>query len=235
MTVNGATPPVIKTSKNKTMKPNHCIFFFAGMIISSYAQVKPAATEHYLFPEFTQGVVLLKSGKQDLKLLNYNSLTEQLVFDAYGRVLAVPDEQLARIDTVYIQERRFIIVHNKFVELLHDARWDLYVEHKCALKEKGKDVGYGGTSQTSAVNNPSAVRLGGIVYNMELPDGFETKRYSTYWLMRDGESKPFGTLKQLKKLYKDKIDLLNKYLKTRDVRYEDHEAVIQLIEYMESN
>jgi len=217
------------------MKRINCILLSNLIFISSYAQLKTAGVDHYLFPEFTQGVILMKTGKKDAKLLNYNSLTEQLVFDNQGNILAAPKEQLERIDTVFIKERKFIILNNKFVELLHHSVWDLYVEYKCDLKEQGKDAGYGGTSQTSAINTPSAIRLGGNVYNLQLPDGFETKRYFFYWLKKDGELKQFITMRQLKKLYKDKNDLFNDYVKTHDVKYEDQEIIIQLIEHLESN
>ncbi|MEX1239431.1 MAG: hypothetical protein WEB30_06925 [Cyclobacteriaceae bacterium] len=217
------------------MKRNYCILLSNLIFISSYAQVETAQVDHYLFPEFTQGVVLLKTGKKDAMLLNYNSLAEQLVFDNQGNILAVPKEQLERIDTVFIKERRFIILNNKFVELLHHSVWDLYVEYKCDLKEQGKDAGYGGTSQTSAINTPSGILLGGNVYNLQLPDGFETKRYSFYWLKKNGKLKQFINMKQLRKLYKDKNDLFNDYVKKHDVKYEDQEIIIQLIGHLESN
>ncbi|MEX2235274.1 MAG: hypothetical protein WD824_24130 [Cyclobacteriaceae bacterium] len=217
------------------MKRNYCILLSNLIFISSYAQLKTAEVDHYLFPEFNQGVILLKTGKKEAKLLNYNSLAGQLIFDNQGNILAVPKEQLERIDTVFIKERRFIILNNKFVELLHHSTWDLYVEYKCDLKEQGKDAGFGGTSQTSAINTPSAVRLGGNVYNLQLPDGFETKRYSSYWLKKNGELKQFINMRQLKKLYKDKNDLFNDYVKKHDVKYENQEIIIQLIEHLESN
>lgn len=217
------------------MKRIYCILLANLIYLSSHAQEKTAGVEHYLFPEFTQGVVLMKTGKKDPKLLNYNALAEQLVFDNQGSILAVPKEQLQRIDTVFIKERRFVVLNNKVVELLHHSAWDLYVEHKCDMKERGKDAGYGGTSQTSAITTPSSVALEGNVYNMQLPEGFETKRYSVYWLKRNGEPNQFVTIRQLKKLYKDKSELFDDYLKAHGVKYENQEAIIRLIEYLESN
>lgn len=217
------------------MKRSYGILLCSLIFISAYAQPKTTQGDHYLFPEFTQGIVLLKTGKEDRKLLNYHALAEQLVFDNQGKILAVPKEQLERIDTVYMKERKFVVLNNKFVELLQHSSWDLYVEHKCALKEQGKDAGYGGTSQTSAINTPSAVELGGNVYSLQLPEGFQTKRYVIYWLKKDGELKQVLNLKQLKKLYKEKSDLFNDYVKEHAVEYENQENVSQLIHYLESN
>ena len=223
------------TDNDQTMKSIHFILLAHLITVSSYAQEKTVPGDHYLFPEFTQGVVLLKTGKNDPKLLNYHALAEQLVFDSYGKILAVPKEQLERIDTVYIMDRKFVIINNKFVELLHHSSWDLYVEHKCALKEQGKAAGYGGTSQTSAISTPSSVALGGNVYDLQLPAGFKVERYSAYWLNRNGELKQFVSIKQLKRLYKEKGDLFNEYLKEHEVEYEDQQSILQLVHHLESN
>ena len=217
------------------MKRSYCILLANFILISSYAQSETAGGDHYLFPEFTQGVVLLNNGKQDIKLLNYNALTEQLLFDSYGKILAVPKEQLERIDTVFIKERRFVMLDNKFVELLHRSAWELYAEYKCDLKEQGKDAGYGGKSQTSAINTPSAVVLGENVYSLKLPEGFETRRYSFYWLGKDGGLKQIANIKQLKKLYKDKDDLFSDYVKIHDVEFGDQNGITKLIDHLESH
>lgn len=224
-----------ETINRKAMKRNYCILLANFIFISSYAQSETAEGDHYLFPEFTQGVVLLNNGKLDAKLLNYHTLTEQLLFDSYGKILAVPKEQLERIDTVFIKERRFVMLDNKFVELLHRSTWELYVEYKCDLKEQGKDAGYGGKSQTSAINTPSAVALGENVYSLKLPEEFETRRYSFYWLKKDRELMQFANVKQLKKFYKDKNDLFSDYVKIHDVEFEDQEGMVKLIDHLESH
>lgn len=35
---------------------------------------------HYLFPEFVQGVVLMKSGQKNPAMLNFNAATEEMGF-----------------------------------------------------------------------------------------------------------------------------------------------------------
>ena len=66
------------------MKHIYCILIFGLMSISSYAQPKFKEVSHYLFPEFTQGVVLMKDGGKNETLLNYNSLTEEMIFENKG-------------------------------------------------------------------------------------------------------------------------------------------------------
>ena len=215
------------------MRLLHCFLFLCLIAVSAVGQSKTEGS-HYLFPAFTQGVVLFKTGKEDAKALNYNSLAEQLVFDNNGQMLAVPKEQLARIDTVFIADRKFVVLNDVLVEVLHHPDWDLFVEYKSELKEQGKNVGLGGTSETSAVNTPAAVSLGGMIYNMELPEGMETKEYFYYWLKKDGELKQFVNFRQLRKFYKSQDDLFDSYVKSHGVRFEHPEEIDQLVAHLES-
>lgn len=209
----------------------------SGLIVSaSYAQQNDMETSHYLFPEFTRGVILMKSGKRNDAVLNYNSLTEEMIFEKSGQKRAIGTNELLFVDTVFIEDRKFVVLNGKFVELAHHSTWDLFVEHKCKVEEAGKPAGYGGTSQTSAATSVSSLySQGRVVYNLKLPDNYETKPYRVYWLKKNGEIYKFGSMRELKKLYKDRKDLYKKYLKTNRINYQDQERMIQFIEYLEAN
>ena len=135
------------------MKPTFYLLIFSLLVTNLPAQVKRLELTHYLFPEFTKGVVLMKTGVKNEALLNYNSLTEEMIFENRGIKLAVGE--LEQIDTVYINGRKFFLLNNKFVELIYHSKFDLYAEHKCDVSDPGKPAGYGGTSQTSAISTYS--------------------------------------------------------------------------------
>jgi len=217
------------------MKHIYCILISGLIFISSYAQPKYQEISHYLFPEFTQGVILMKAGKKNETLLNYNSLTEEMIFDNKGKKLAIAQKELGLIDTVYIKDRKFVALNDQFVEFLYHSKWDLYVEHKCDVKEPGKQTGYGGTSKTAPVNSYSSFYSEGIFYELKLPDGYETRPYIYYWLKKNGELNKFKSMRELKKLYKEKEELFKPYVKKFGVKYGNQESIIQLIEYFESN
>lgn len=217
------------------MKHIYCILISNLIFISSYTQLKYAEINHYLFPEFTQGVILIKTGIKDVALLNYNSLTEEMIFENKGKKLAIAKKELGFVDTVFIKDRKFIILNNKFVELIYHSKWDLYVEHKCKVKELGKPSGYGGTSKTTSITSYSPFYSKGRLYELKLPDSYEIKPYTYYWLKKNGELNKFINMRELKKLYKDKKDLFKAYVKKYGVKYDNQESIIQLIEHLESN
>lgn len=241
----------------KRMKRFYCIVISGLIFVSSHAQLKHREITHYLFPEFTRGIVLMRDGSKNESLLNYNSLTEEMIFEQNGKKFAIAQKELARIDTVYIKDRKFIVLDDRFIEFLYHStlitgskvieqneqyveylshsECDLYAEHKCEVKLAGKPAGYGGSSQTTAVSAYSSFYSEGAVYELKLPVGYETRPYTYYWLKRDEKLNEFKNMRELKTIYKMKGGLFKTYVKNNDVKYDNQESIIQLIEYLESN
>lgn len=217
------------------MKHICCILISGIIAVTSYAQPNDVEILHYLFPEFTEGVLLLKTGKKCKGLLNYNALTEELIFENKGKILAIGKNEIQLVDTVKIKDRKFVIMNNKFVEIAYHSKWNLYVEHKCKLEEPGNQSAYGGTSQISAITRYSTISDGASFQQLELPEGYRAIPYMVYWFQKNGQIYKLSNLKAFKKLYKDKKDLMKEYLKANPVKYNDKESIIHLLTYLESN
>jgi hypothetical protein len=202
---------------------------------AAYSQSEVIEDYHYLFPEFTQGVVLMKSGTKNNALLNYNLLTEEMVFEDKGKKFSLGKEEQELVDTVFIKNRKFFKLNNTFIEFIYHSKFDLYAEHKCSVKQPGKPAGYGGTSETSAITSYSSYLSGGLVYELKLPNGYETKPYNYYWLKKNGGLNKFMNMRQLMKLYDDKEDLFKAYIKKNEVIFNNQESMVQLIKYLETN
>ena len=208
---------------------------FTLSFFTSYSQEETQNLSYFLFPKFVQGDVLMKNGVTNHVLLNYNSLNEEMIFEEKGEKLAISNSEIKQIDMIVIQDRKFLPMDNKFIELIYDSKNDLYAEHKCDLIYPGKSTAYGGTSQTSAITSNSAIYSKGKIYGLKLPDNFKTKPYTYYWLKKDGKMKRFINTRQLMKLYNDKDDLFKAYTKEHDVNYENPESIVKLVDYLETN
>ena len=217
------------------MKRIYCILIANLIISSSYAQLKSVVKSHYIFPAFTQGAVIMKSGVKNEALLNYNTLTEEMVFKKADQKLAIPKGDMIYIDTVFIADRTFIVLDKQFVEILNDSKWHLYVVYKCKVQEKGQSSGFGGLSETAAINAHSSLITGGAFYELELPNNYKIEPYNFYWLKKNEELKKFVNMNTLKKLYKNKSASFKAYVKKNGVKYDNQEGIVQLIEYMEAN
>jgi hypothetical protein len=175
----------------------------------------------------------MKSGQKNPALLNYNALTEEMIFDSNGKNLAIT--KLEEIDTVYVDGRKFFPLNNKFVEIVYHNKYDLYALHKGSIVDPGKPSAYGGTSQTSSTTVYSSYFANGMVYNLQLPEGVETKASTDYWLKKDGKVTMFLTMRQLAKLFEDKSGPFKKFVKQYNVKYEDQEGLVDLIKFLEQN
>lgn len=198
---------------------------------SSQTNLKPIT--HYLFSEFNKGIVLMKNGTKNEALLNYNSLTEEMIFDNRGMKLALGQVDL--IDTVSILNRKFIPYENSFLELVDHSKYALFVKHKCKIVDPGKPAGYGTTSQTSAITTYSKFFTNGRVYDMSLPEGVATQSSIEYFLLKDGVLEKFISIRQLEKLFPLQKSQMKVYLKKNDVSYEDQGSIITLLHYLEVN
>ena len=211
------------------MKHTYCILIFNLILGSLFAQPKAEETGHYIYPEFSQGVVLMKSGVSEKTLLNYNSLTEEMVYIDKGNKLALSDETVARIDTIFIKNKKFVAVGTKFFELICHSKFDLYIEHKCKLRSVGKPTAYGATSQSTTTSSYSSSPTEGMKYELKLSDQYQVEPYIFYWIKKNNGSKKFANMRQLKNLYSARKELMDTYVKEHDVKYEDQKTIVQLI------
>lgn len=166
------------------MKRFFYVLIFSLSFTTTFSQSREAEPYHYLFAEFTQGIILMKNGTKNPFLLNYNSLTEEMILNVKGNMIAIEMPELDLVDTVTIEDRKFFRMNNTFVELIHHSLFDLYAEHKCSMVLPGKPTLYGGTSQTSAATSIKTINSGGRLYDLKLPDDFQIKPYTEYWLKK---------------------------------------------------
>ena len=205
-----------------------CLFF-------SLSAQQTTEISHYLFPEFTQGKVLMKGGRENPALLNYNVATEEMVFNQNGQVLALSEISLSQLDTVIIKARRFVLRDHKFVEVLHRNGYKLLARYKCKILPPPKPAAYGGTSHTTSVDSYSSWQGDGRLYDLKLPDNYEVRPYTIYFLNNGSDWKEIKSMKQLKNFYKKKSSLFEKYQSQHKPAYEDEEAVALLVHFMETN
>lgn len=203
--------------------------------LSSYSQSQLVEISHYLFPEFIKGSVFMKSGVRQETIMNYNTLTEEMVFQDKGKILAIGNESVANIDSIIIIDRKFVPVESTFFELLYESGHQIFAEHKCRINMPGSPVGYGGTSHTSSVTSVSSLQADGLFYELKLPDNYETKPYTNYWIKKKGELTQFINMRQLRRIYNNKRSLFDAFVKKHDVKYENEESLITLINYLETN
>ena len=191
------------------------------------------ALSHYVFPEFKEGMVKMKSGAENKALLNYNSITQEMIFDQNNQKFAL--SEINTIDTVYIGKTKFVPVDSVFYEVIGtNTPYNLYVQHKCDIQQPGKDVGYGTTTQTSAVNSLSGYYnrvTSGVnpLYNLQLPSDFKISPYTEFCLKKGNGYLKISNQKQLQKIFPTKEAEIKAYLKTYKPDFKNQKDMVALI------
>lgn len=202
----------------------------SGLIFQINAQTDQMENlAQYLFPQFSKGIVKMKTGK-DLSLnLNYNIVTEKMVFIQKEQVFDLVNAET--VDTIKVNNKLFIPKGKIFLEVLSEGEGVLYLQHKASIVDPGKPAAYGGTSQTSSSISLTRLEMGGSMYNMKLPDNVIVKSEPVYWIIPSDKDYSFTNERQFLKIFKEKESEIKKYIKTNDIKFDDPSKVFMLFNY----
>jgi hypothetical protein len=214
----------------------YCFFiFFALLIISdvfnnncvqAQADTIPYVS-HYVLPDFIVGSVLMKNGTTEYARLNYNMITEEMIFDKDGTDLALAE--LAAIDTVYLDSLVFVPHEKIFLEVLFIGKVVLYRQNKCNLLIAGNPAGYGGSTETGASRNVSNISGMGRAYKLKLPDDYHITDASQYLIEKDGKFQKATTISQIRKVFPEKSDEIKQLSHTKGFDVKRRSDMISLV------
>lgn len=183
----------------------------------------------YLFPGFTRGLVRMKTGENYNAVLNYNTVTENMVWEQDGKLLDLTN--MKAVDTIFLQNRKFVPVNEVFYEVLVNAPISLFIQHKSDLVPAGSPSGYGGTSQTASIKNLSSVSLKSGTYNLEIPSDYNINPSSVYWIRKSNTMFSFLNKRQFLKIFSEKNDEIEKFIKQNRLKTENRDDLIKLVNY----
>jgi hypothetical protein len=208
-----------------------CILFLFCCYFACTEAQEAVAVRHYVFDHFSEGTVWQKNGSTDQAMLNYNVLSREIVFESSpGQFMALASPE--KVDTVFIEGRKFIPVNNEFYELLTSGPYFLMLQYGCSIKEPGARIGYGMTTVTSAsVAIKSLIRNGGA-YSLVLPDGFEVAPAYTYWIRIDGRYTRVTNVKQVIALVPVKKQQLAEFVKKNNTSFSKKQDIIALLQQL---
>jgi len=207
------------------------ILFTLYLLTSATLITKAQSQEtHYLFPEYMPSIVKFKSGQKKQIFLNYNLLTEEMVFDKNGVKLALVNA--GQIDTVYIGQKKFIPEGEYFFEVNNETSIPFYIKHKFTLVPPPKKVAYGGTSETSATQSLSHITEGGQIYNMKLSGDYRLLPASVFWLKKGSQYFKITNKKEIMVLLPDKATQIKSLTKSQSIDFQNQKDLVKLLKQL---
>lgn len=202
--------------KTRSLISTFMVAVFFSCVADLQAQTAESQTfPQFVFPTFSRGIIKMKDGRKMTAVLNYNSLDEEMIFLQGNRymVLDKPEE----IDTVYIQNRRFVYTGKVFYEVVASGKYTLFIQHKSKYSERGSTTAYGMTTKTAQTYNITSVQGGGMIRHPELPANAIITPAPIFWAEIGGEKHKFLNEKQLLKLIPDRAAELKQFIKSSGI------------------
>ena len=207
-----------------------CLVILATAAIPVNAQTDSAINlPNFLFPRFTKSTIKFKSGNTKTATLNYNIVDQEMVFMQPDAYMVLDNPEL--IDTVYIDNRKFIPFKKAFYELLLDGHVSLFIQHKINLEIPGTATGYGATSKTLAPSEFKQIYGPRGSVDLRLPDEYKITDDSYYWIRRDMNMEKFSNKRQFLKLFKNKEKKINEFADRNNIDFQKTSDVIRLVDY----
>lgn len=186
----------------------------------------------FLLPEFSKSIVKMDAGKDLTLLMNYNVVTEKMVFLQKNQVFDLLNQQ--NVDTIIMNSMKFVPVGNAFHEVILKGPVNLYIQHKGKVQDPGKPAAYGGTSQVSSSTYMERLDFGNSgnsIYNKKLPEELTVKTETVYWISFNDKKSSFSNERQFLKIFPGKEGEIKQYIKENHSKFENSEDVIKLVKY----
>ena len=207
-----------------------CLVILATAALPVKAQKDSAVNlPNFLFPRFTKGTLKFKSGSTKTATLNYTVVDQEMVFMQPDAYMVLDNPEL--IDTVYIDNRKFIPFKKVFYELVLDGPVSLFIQHKTNLEIPGTATGYGATSKTLPPSEFRQVYGPRGSVDLRLPDEYKLTDDSYYWIGRNMTMEKFSNKRQFLKLFKNKEKEINQFADSNNIDFTKTGDVIRLVNY----
>jgi hypothetical protein len=212
---------------------NEGIAIFLLIILSFTSPVKAqtnsdGSSPQFLYPDFTKSTIRMKNGQSQSSILNYNTVSEKMVYQKDDKLYDMVNTEM--IDTVFLQDSKFVPVGKVFYEVLLVAPVALFVQYKGELVPPGTPAGYGGTSQVSNTKLMSTVQLSSGYYNLKLPADYLVITAQVYWIRKDSSMNSFMKEKQFLRIFPDKEAELKQFIKQNRIKFDNQSDMVKLAE-----
>ena len=212
-----------------------CFILLILIAVTNSAIKAQKSNSPYLFTDFESAKVYFANGQESDEKVNYYLLSNKIRFidKTDKQIKEVSDPKI--IKSIIVGKRVFIPNPNGegWLEVLSDKPV-VEVQYFVKAKPKGKEAGYGGTSELTDTKTYRELRDGGTISRLKEQEMEVSSYYNNYWITKDDKRKQFKSLTQFVKLYPKQKEQLNQYIQNNTINFEDVEAIVKLCLYAES-
>ena len=216
---------------NQKLLTVRALFFSAALLCSQLLSAQSGKQlfdlKTLLFPAFATGKVQLKDGRTESTLMNYNTDAQNMVFVQGNDYMVLTN--LETIDTIYLQDRKFLPVGNAVFELISkEGEWELLANYTAKRQPLTATADKSGTTQktTSEVSNT----VTNVYVGRNHRDNFAVQMMPQFWLRYKGKMyKEFAKKQLLRTLGTEQQASAESYLDKHPAAFERAEEMTELL------
>jgi len=187
------------------------------------------AQERYRYPEFTEGLCILRNGTVNPGRYNYNFLTGEMEFLRFPDTLSISGKE--DIDLITIAADTFYY-HNGYLELIRSGSPEVFLKKNIIIKEILKKGAFGVVNRGASFESYTGVDPRGLSFNRIQNEDMGLQNavlwvFSTY----PGEFLRFSR-KNVFDAFPAKKEFIKEYLKSNDIDFESMEDILNLADFL---
>jgi hypothetical protein len=182
--------------------------------------------QQFLFPSFSNSLVRTKAGKEVNIILNYNMVSEKMVFEQKGQYFDLINPE--QVDTAYIGNRKFIPRGKEFLEVLVTGNFPFFIQHRAELQAPPRPGAYGTTSALTSSNYLAGYQTDIGYYNFKLPAGYIVNKSPFYWIRKGEEWIKINSEKQVPKVFPGSRDQIRDFIRENGIDASNRSDMIKL-------
>ena len=217
----------------------HYILLICFLLISNLSFSQPQkdsilTSTRFLFPQFTDGKVILKDGVVVSAKLNYDTFTDQMQFMGANNVVMNISEP-EKVINVVILNRTFSYLKNYFVEDISNGTVTLSTRlHQQQIAEK--NGAYGGSSPATSIQSISSLYQGdGTVNKLSSNETVSYNRTLTFYITVNGKTKIVFNQNDFLKCFPSKKDVIKQEIDKENCKFSSVESVKKIVDWMNKN
>lgn len=182
-----------------------------------------------LFNEFVNGTVLMKDGRVEASLLNYDTENQTIVFKQGEQVMILTG--LESVDTVMLENRRFVHLEDKFYEVVPGQQpinlFVSYTNKKTPVISSPDHTGVSKQAVSTANNN-----VAGAYLSRPNQLNYTVSIFNHFWIKRENSLHKADNEKQLLKVIPSKYaPAVKNYIKENSVNFDSQADMSKLLTF----
>lgn len=175
----------------------YLLFAFILAPISGTVFAQEAGNRVYLFDSFKPATVKMKNGSKASASFNYDGSKREMVY--YDKEQLMVLDGLEQVDTIFIENRKFVPFQQKFREVVPLTEGELQIDWSMKRIFLGKKGAFGQVSHSGTVQNINPGYLTGYLSTQHSNEGsnqvYSTVLKNTYYLVQKSKPRKFNSLK----------------------------------------